>query len=170
MDRGIARVPCRALSMVVTIDGGALRIEDVVRVARGRTPVGVHSSVRERMAESRALVERIDAAGTVAYGVPTGFGALADRAIAPADRVALQRAVVRSHAAGVGASLPAEVVRGAMLLRARTLAAGRSGARIDLVEALAAMLQAGVVPWVPEHGSLGASGDLAPLAHIAVAL
>src|SRR5438132_13514021 len=143
MDRGIARVPCRALSMVVTIDGGALRIDDVVRVARGRTPVEVHSSVRERMAESRALVERIDAAGTVAYGVTTGFGALADRAIAPADRVALQRAGVRRHAAGVRAPLPAEVVRGAVVARARSLASCRSRARIDLIEALGALLRVG---------------------------
>src|SRR5438105_3549357 len=121
---------------MLTIDGSALGIDAIVGVARDGDDVEVGASVQERMAESRAVVERIDAAGAVVYGVTTGFGALADRAIAADDRVALQRAVVLSHAAGAGAALDAEVVRAAMLLRARTLAAGSSGVRVELVEAL----------------------------------
>jgi histidine ammonia-lyase len=145
---------------MVTLDGSPLSIADVVAVARDG----------ERMRPARELVERIDAAGDVVYGVTTGFGALADRAIAPGDRALLQTALVRSHAAGMGPALPAEVVRGMMLLRARTLCAGYSGVRPALVDALVALLNSGLVPWVPAHGSLGASGDLAPLAHCAAVL
>jgi histidine ammonia-lyase len=155
---------------MLTIDGSPLRIEDVVHVARLGEAVALAESVRDRMAGSRAVVERADAEGAVVYGVTTGFGALADRAIDPADRPALQRAVVLSHAAGMGRRLDDEAVRGMMLLRARTLAAGLSGVRYELVESLVALLASGLVPWVPQHGSLGASGDLAPLAHIACAL
>jgi histidine ammonia-lyase len=155
---------------MLTIDGSPLRIEDVVHVARLGEAVALAESVRDRMAGSRAVVERADAEGAVVYGVTTGFGALADRAIDPADRATLQRAVVLSHAAGMGKRLDDEAVRGMMLLRARTLAAGLSGVRYELVESLVALLASGLVPWVPQHGSLGASGDLAPLAHIACAL
>src|SRR5579859_4698756 len=122
------------------------------------------------MRASRDAVARIDARDEVAYGVTTGFGALADRAVGREHREALQRALVLSHAAGMGRPLDAEVVRGVLLLRARTLAAGRSGVRQKLVEALAVLLNSGLVPLVPEHGSLGASGDLAPLAHAAATL
>src|SRR5487761_451549 len=127
-------------------------------------------AARERMAPSREVVENLDRTGAVAYGVTTGFGALADRAVDPADRAALQRRGVISHAAGMGPPLDAEVVRGLLLLRARTLCAGYSGVRPVLPEAIAALLNAGLVPWVPEHGSLGASGDLAPLAHATACL
>jgi histidine ammonia-lyase len=153
-----------------TLDGGPLSISDVVAVARHAEPVHLDAGVRTRMAASRAVVERLDAEGAVAYGITTGFGALADRAVEPAQRGALQRAVVLSHAAGAGDPLDAEVVRGMLLLRARTLAAGHSGVRFELLEALLALLRSGLVPWVPEHGSLGASGDLAPLAHAAAVL
>ena len=155
---------------MVTVDGGALTIDAVVRAARGREAVTLDPSVPGRMAPGRETIERLDREGAVVYGVTTGFGALADRAVDPADRALLQRAVVMSHAAGSGARLDDEVVRGMILLRARTLAAGLSGVRVDLVQALLALLDAGIVPWVPEHGSLGASGDLAPLAHVATVL
>src|SRR5579863_10339516 len=155
---------------MITVDGGALSIEDVVRVARGREDVRLGDGVRARMAPARAVVDRLDSEGAVVYGVTTGFGALADRAVDPPDRSLLQRSVVLSHAAGSGPRLDDEVVRGMILLRARTLAAGLSGVRVELVEALLGLLQTGVVPWVPEHGSLGASGDLAPLAAIATVL
>jgi len=155
---------------VVTLDGSPLSVAEVVAVARGGAPVAVGEAARERMRPARELVERIHAADDVVYGVTTGFGALADRAIAASDRAAMQAAVVRSHAAGMGPALPAELVRGMMLLRARTLCAGYSGVRPALVEALVALLNSGVVPWVPAHGSLGASGDLAPLAHCAAVL
>jgi histidine ammonia-lyase len=155
---------------MVVLDGNPLSIDDVVAVAREGAPVEVSDEARRRMAPSRAVVEALDASDSVAYGVTTGFGALADKAVAPADRAALQRRVVISHAAGMGAALPAEIVRGMLLLRARTLCAGYSGVRPLLPESIAALLNAGVVPWVPEHGSLGASGDLAPLAHATACL
>jgi histidine ammonia-lyase len=155
---------------MITVDGGALTIDAVVRAARGREEVGLDPGVRARMAPAREVVDRLDREGAVVYGVTTGFGALADRAVDPPDRSLLQRSVVLSHAAGSGPRLDDEVVRGMILLRARTLAAGLSGVRPELVDALLALLDAGVIPWVPEHGSLGASGDLAPLAHIAAAL
>ena len=156
--------------MTVTLDGSPLSIAEVVAVARDGAAVEVSDQARRRMRPAQELVDRLHAEDSVVYGVTTGFGALADRAIDAPDRSVLQQAVVRSHAAGMGPALPAEVVRGMLLLRARTLTAGYSGVRASLVEAIAALLNAGVVPWVPEHGSLGASGDLAPLAHAAACL
>ena len=150
---------------MVVLDGSPLRIDDVLAVAREGAVVEVGDEARRRMAPSRAVVDQLDSSDAIAYGVTTGFGALADRAVQPADRAALQRRVVLSHAAGMGAPLDAEVVRGMILLRARTLCAGYSGVRPLLPEFLVALLNSGLVPWVPEHGSLGASGDLAPLAH-----
>src|ERR1700690_1279232 len=155
---------------MITVDGGALSIDAVVRAARGREPVGLDPGVRDRMRPAREVVDRLDREGAAVYGVTTGFGALADRAVDPADRALLQRSVVLSHAAGSGPRLDDEGVRGMMLLRARTLAAGLSGVRVELVEALIGLLGAGIIPWVPEHGSLGASGDLAPLAAVATVL
>jgi histidine ammonia-lyase len=156
--------------MVVVLDGTPLGIDDVISVARRGARIEVSPAARQRMAPGRALIERLDAEDEVVYGVTTGFGALAERAIGRADRATLQRALVRSHAAGMGPPVDAEVVRGMMLLRARTLCAGLSGARPELVDAIAALLNAGLCPYVPEHGSLGASGDLAPLAHAAACL
>src|SRR5450755_2972577 len=121
---------------MINVDGGALSIDAVVRAARGREAVSLDPAVQERMAPARRVVEHLDREGAVVYGVTTGFGALADRAVAPADRALLQRSVVLSHAAGSGPRLDDEVVRGMILLRARTLAAGLSGVRVDLVEAL----------------------------------
>jgi histidine ammonia-lyase len=155
---------------MLVLDGSPLRIEDVLGVARHRDRVEVGDEARRRMAPSRAVVERLTSSETVAYGLTTGFGALADRVVAPDDRATLSRRVVLSHAAGMGAPLDEEVVRGMLLLRARTLCAGYSGVRADLPEAIVALLNTDLVPWVPEHGSLGASGDLAPLAHAAACL
>jgi histidine ammonia-lyase len=155
---------------MVVLDGSALSIDDVVAVAREGGRVEVGEEARRRMAPSRAVVEGLDSDDRVAYGVTTGLGALADRLVAPADRAALQRRAVLSHAAGMGTPLDAEIVRGMLLLRARTLCAGYSGVRPALPEGIAALLNSGLVPWVPEHGSLGASGDLAPLAHATACL
>ncbi len=155
---------------MVVLDGDPISIDDLVEVARLDATVEVADQARRRMAPSRRVVEELESTDSVAYGVTTGFGALADRAIAPADRATLSRRVVLSHAAGMGGALDAEVVRGMLLLRARTLCAGYSGVRPLLPEAIAALLNAGLVPWVPEHGSLGASGDLAPLAHATACL
>jgi histidine ammonia-lyase len=120
--------------------------------------------------ESRRLVERAIASGATMYGINTGFGKLANVRIPPDQLDQLQTNLIRSHAAGVGSPLPAEVVRAVMLLRANVLLRPTSGVRPELVEALVAMLNGGVVPWVPEQGSVGASGDLAPLSHLALAL
>ena len=119
---------------------------------------------------SRQLVERAIASGQTIYGINTGFGKLANVRVAPDQLDQLQINLIRSHAAGVGDPLPAAVVRAVMLLRANVLLRPTSGVRPELVDALVAMLNAGVVPLVPEQGSVGASGDLAPLSHIALAL
>ena len=122
------------------------------------------------MEETAAVVERLADSDEPAYGVSTGFGSLAQTRIPAERRTELQRALIRSHAAGMGDPVEREVVRAMMFLRARSLAMGRSGARPVLAETMLAMLGAGLDPVVPEHGSLGASGDLAPLAHCALAL
>ncbi|MGI9078328.1 MAG: histidine ammonia-lyase [Gemmatimonadaceae bacterium] len=154
----------------VVLDGDSLRISDVHAVAVGRVSVALASAARARMARTRAVVEGVVNSGGVAYGVTTGFGKLSDIAI-PAERLAeLQVNLVRSHAAGVGPLLPEREVRAMMLLRANVIAKGFSGARAVLVDLLAGMLNAGLYPPIPEQGSVGASGDLAPLAHLALAL
>src|SRR5690349_7503360 len=122
------------------------------------------------MAESRNLIEAIVARGEVVYGVTTGFGDLATRFVPPADAARLQENLLMSHAAGVGDPLPREIVRAMLLLRANTLALGHSGCRPIVVERLLAFLELGVYPVVPAQGSVGASGDLAPLAHLALPL
>jgi histidine ammonia-lyase len=154
----------------VVLDGSPLSVADVVAVARYGAPVEVVSGAAERMAPARALVERIVADGETVYGVTTGFGALASVKVSPAEARRLQLSLVLSHAAGMGHLVEPEVVRAMMLLRARTLAAGLSGARPVLVERLVGLLAAGVTPVVPELGSLCASGDLAPLAHVGAVL
>ncbi len=125
---------------------------------------------RRAMVRSRALVERTLRAGKTAYGVNTGFGHLADVHIAPEDLADLRLNLVRSHACGVGAPFTGDETRAMMLLRANTLAKGVSGVRPAVVETILAMLRADIVPVVPSQGSVGASGDLAPLAHLALSL
>ena len=154
----------------IVLDGLPLSVAEVVAVARHGAPVSVAPEASERMAPARAVVERIVAEGTSVYGVTTGFGALAAVQVSPAEARRLQLSLVLSHAAGMGDLVEPEVVRAMMLLRARTLAAGLSGARPVLVERLVALLTAGLTPVVPELGSLGASGDLAPLAHVGAVL
>jgi len=153
----------------IVLDGGSLAIGDVAAVADG-APVSLAPAARSRMARTRAIVDAIVERRDVVYGVTTGFGKLSDVAI-PFDRLAeLQVNLVRSHAAGVGPLLPAREVRAMMLLRANVLAKGFSGGRPEVAELLIAMLNAELHPLVPEQGSVGASGDLAPLAHLALSL
>ena len=155
----------------LTLDGRSLSIEDVVRAAREpAVRVRVDPAARSALVESRRLIEAAIASGQTIYGINTGFGKLANVRIAPDQLDQLQVNLIRSHAAGVGAPLPAVVVRALMLLRANVLLRPTSGVRPELVDALVAMLNAGVVPVVPEQGSVGASGDLAPLSHVALAL
>jgi histidine ammonia-lyase len=152
------------------LDGKSLTIPDVVRFAREGARAAAAPAALAALAESRAHVDRALAEGRVVYGINTGFGKLANVLIAPDRLDELQVNLVRSHAAGVGAPLAADVVRATMLLRANVLLRPTSGVRPALAEAVLAMLNAGIVPAVPEQGSVGASGDLAPLSHIALAL
>jgi histidine ammonia-lyase len=154
----------------VTVGPGPLAFDDVVAVARGGTAAQLSPAALEAIAASRAIVDALAGDPRPHYGVSTGFGALAMRQI-PADRRAqLQRSLIRSHSAGTGPRVEREVVRAMMLLRISTLATGRTGIRPETARAYVAMLNAGITPVVHEHGSLGCSGDLAPLAHCALAL
>jgi histidine ammonia-lyase len=156
---------------VCTLDGQSLTIEDVVRVAREpATRIDVKPEARRALRESRALVERAIDSGRTIYGINTGFGKLANVRIPPDQLEQLQANLIRSHAAGVGTPLPPALVRAVMLLRANVLVRPTSGVRPELVDSLIALFNAGVIPWVPEQGSVGASGDLAPLSHIGLAL
>jgi histidine ammonia-lyase len=152
------------------VTGDPLTPEQVVAVARSRPRVRLDPRALDALAAGRAVVDRLAAGERPAYGVSTGFGALATRHIPVERRAQLQRSLVRSHAAGMGAPVEDEVVRAMMALRLRTLATGRTGVRPVVAETLAALLDNGVTPAVPEHGSLGCSGDLAPLAAVALAL
>ncbi|MHB8399183.1 MAG: histidine ammonia-lyase [Candidatus Limnocylindrales bacterium] len=154
----------------VVLTGADLTIAAVEAVARHGAHATLDADARVRMAEARAVIERLVAEGAVVYGVTTGFGDLATTFIPPADVGRLQRNLLMSHAAGVGPPFPREIVRAMLLLRANTLALGHSGCRPEIVDRLLAMLDAGIHPVVPEQGSLGASGDLAPLAHLALPL
>jgi histidine ammonia-lyase len=152
------------------IDGDTLTIDEAYAVAVDRIRVGLAPKARARMLKTRAVVDDIVGRNAPVYGVTTGFGKLSEVAI-PRERLAeLQVNLVRSHASGVGDPLPEREVRAMMLLRANVIAKGYSGARPELVDLLLQMLNADVYPRVPEQGSVGASGDLAPLAHLALAL
>ena len=155
--------------MTVQLDGAPISVADVVAVARHGEELQLSDAAAARMAASRSVVETL-VEGEPAYGISTGFGALANTAIPAGRRAALQQSLIRSHAAGLGPAVEAEVVRAMMMLRARTLAFGLSGARPTVAESLVRLINAGIVPVVPEYGSLGASGDLAPLAHAALVL
>jgi len=152
----------------VVLDGDSLRIRDVVAVARDGAAVRVASGAHRRADAAHSTVEQLVASNAVAYGVTTGFGKLSDVAIPPHQLAELQVNLVRSHAVGLGDALPEREVRAMMLLRANVIAKGYSGARLLLADVLAAMLNAGLYPRIPEQGSVGASGDLAPLAHLAL--
>jgi Histidine ammonia-lyase len=154
----------------VVLDGAGLSIDRVYGVACGDAKVSLSPDARARMGRTQSVVADIVKRGDVVYGVTTGFGKLSEIAI-PLDRLAeLQVNLVRSHAAGVGPYLPVREVRAMMLLRANVLAKGFSGARPDLVDLLAGMLNEGLHPPIHEQGSVGASGDLAPLAALGLAL
>ena len=157
---------------VVDLTGDSLQIDEVVAVAHQETSVAPLSpTVKERMQASQTWVEETVQTGqTVIYGVNTGFGPLATTQIDPDETRRLSRNIILNCACGVGPPLPKEVVRAMMVIRANTLAKGVSGVRIELVETLIEMLNQGVTPIVPSKGSLGASGDLAPLAHIALVM
>ncbi len=153
---------------VLILDGQPLTLAEIEAVALSRHPVAISPAALARAAQSRALIEEILASGETVYGVNTGFGKLSDVRIPAGNLARLQLNLVRSHAGGVGQPLSEAESRAMLLLRANVLAKGFSGCRPGLVELLVALLNAGVHPVIPEKGSVGASGDLAPLAHLAL--
>ena len=155
--------------MPVVIGDAPLTRHDVVQVARFDAPVELSAAALASLEAAREVIDGLAADARPHYGISTGFGALANTAIAPGDRTRLQQSLIRSHAASSGEAVEREVVRGLMLLRLQTLATGRTGIRRATAELYAGMLNAGITPIVGEYGSLGCSGDLAPLSHVALA-
>ncbi|HLY77587.1 MAG TPA: histidine ammonia-lyase [Thermoplasmata archaeon] len=154
----------------LALDGRSLTLDQFLAVARGGRPVSLAATARPAVEASRHTVERAVKAGRPVYGVTTGFGSLSQHVIPPSEARGLQLSLLRSHASGTGPALPADVVRGMLLLRANALGRGHSGVRPELVERLLEFLNRNLLPFVPEQGSVGASGDLAPLAHLALTL
>ncbi|HXZ98152.1 MAG TPA: aromatic amino acid ammonia-lyase, partial [Candidatus Acidoferrum sp.] len=155
--------------MTVVLDGASLTIGEVVRVARQYEQVALGNEARQKVAKCRDIMEGL-ARSNVIYGINTGFGALSNLTISPEDSEKLQINLIRSHAAGVGQALPIDITRAMTLLRANTLAKGLSGVQLSTLETLIAMMNSHVHPVIPERGSVGASGDLAPLAHLALVM
>src|ERR1700730_12327621 len=155
---------------MVLLDGSSLTIEQLLKIADEQEPVALAEAARDRVRASRAVVDRRAQGEEPSYGINTGFGSFAEVKIAPDALEALQLNLLRSHAAGLGDPLPSRTVRATMALRANVLAKGFSGLRPETIDALIALLNAGVHPYVPARGSVGASGDLAPLAHLALVL
>ncbi len=156
--------------MTITLNTTGLSMQQVIQVAREGEKVEISKAALDQMAATRSHIESLASAETPVYGISTGFGALANSHIAPADRVQLQKSLIRSHAAGMGDPVEKEVVRALMLLRLKTLVSGRTGVRPVVAQTYAALLNSGITPIVHEYGSLGCSGDLAPLAHCAMVL
>jgi histidine ammonia-lyase len=156
--------------MTITLNSSGLTMEQVVEVARNGAKIEISKAALEQMAATRAHIETLAKAEVPVYGISTGFGALAHQHIAPEDRVQLQKSLIRSHAAGMGDAVEKEVVRALMLLRLKTLVSGRTGVRPELATTYADLINAQITPIVHEYGSLGCSGDLAPLAHCALVL
>ncbi|HSZ40830.1 MAG TPA: histidine ammonia-lyase [Trebonia sp.] len=153
----------------ITVGTGPLGLDDVVAVARHNARVELSPEAEHEITQSRKVIDDLAGDEDAHYGVSTGFGALATRRIPPELRAQLQRGLVRSHAAGSGAEVETEVIRALMLLRLSTLATGRTGVRLNTAQTYVKMINAGITPVVYEYGSLGCSGDLAPLAHCALA-
>ena len=154
----------------VTLSTSGVTFEDVINVARFGAKVELSAQSVAAIKASRKFIDGYAAGGTPVYGVSTGFGALANRHIDVKDRTQLQKSLIRSHAAGVGPTVEREVVRALMFLRLKTMATGRTGVRVELAQQYADFLNSGITPFVPEFGSLGCSGDLAPLSHCALAI
>ncbi|MDI6887432.1 MAG: aromatic amino acid lyase, partial [Candidatus Thermoplasmatota archaeon] len=154
----------------VIIDGETLSVEDVVEVARNYARVKLSERAKLKITKARKLIDKVVKEGKAAYGIKTGFGELCTIAIPQKDVLQLQKNLIMSHASGVGNLLPENVVRAIILIRANTLAKGCSGVRLELVEMLIELLNKKLVPCIYEKGSVGASGDLAPLAHLALTI
>ncbi len=155
---------------MVKIDGNSLSIEELVAVSRNFAEVDLADYAAAKIIKSRQFVEKIVRENRTVYGINTGFGELANTSISPRDTAKLQENLIRSHAVGIGEPLAEDVVRGIILLRANALAKGYSGVRQELIEFLVRLLNQRVYPYIPAQGSVGASGDLAPLAHLALVI
>ena len=158
------------MNQTIELDGSQLTIEDIVSIARGNRPVTLGNAGEQRIEKSRKLIARWIHEGKVIYGITTGFGALCGETISETDTRLLQKNILMSHAAGIGAPLPEDVVRAVMAIRVHDLAMGHSGCRVETVRHLIALLNNGIIPFIPEKGSVGASGDLAPTAHMGLVL
>ena len=156
--------------MKVVISTQGMSFEDVLAIARDNAQIEISQDAVAAMAKTREHIERLAASETPVYGISTGFGALAQRHIPMQDRVQLQKSLIRSHAAGMGEPVEREVVRALMALRLKTMCSGKTGVRPIVAQTYAAILNAGITPKVLEYGSLGCSGDLAPLSHCALVL
>ncbi len=155
---------------MITIDGNSLTINDVIKVCKGFEKVSLAPSSEKGICASRLFVEEALKENKVIYGITTGFGVLANTYIPPEKSEILQENIIRSHATGVGAPFEEDVVRGIILLRANALAKGYSGVRVEVITVLLELLNKKIYPYIPSQGSVGASGDLAPLAHLALVL
>ena len=155
---------------MIKLDGISLTVEDVVRVAIHNEKVALSESGKDNVLRSRNDLERLVSSGKTIYGINTGFGNLMDIRIHDEDLLKLQENLIRSHSSGVGEPLPIEEVRAMMLVRANSLVKGFSGVTLQLIESILAFLNTGITPVVPRYGSVGASGDLAPLAHVALCI
>lgn len=156
--------------MKVVISTSGMSFADVVAIARNNAQIEISQQSLEAMAKTRAHIERLAVSEDPVYGISTGFGALAQRHIPIESRVQLQKSLIRSHAAGMGEPVEREVVRALMALRLKTMCSGQTGVRPEVAQTYAAILNAGITPRVLEYGSLGCSGDLAPLSHCAMVL
>ena len=154
------------MTHVINLDGEHLTLEDVIAVARHGAICEIDQEAKKAVEASRKIVDDIVREKRVVYGVTTGFGSLCNVSISPEDTTQLQENLIRTHASGFGDPLPEDAVRAIMLIRINSLVKGYSGIRLSTVEKLLDLLNKGVVPFIPEKGSLGASGDLAPLAHM----
>lgn len=154
----------------IFIDGNSLDIEDIVKVTRGNYLVELTKESLEKVAKARSLVDKLVDEERISYGITTGFGKFSDVAISREDSMQLQKNLIISHACGVGNPLSEDIVRGIMLLRINNLSKGYSGVRVETLKTLVDMLNKGVHPVIPEKGSLGASGDLAPLSHMVLTM
>src|SRR3954467_8105905 len=171
MPRARVRAPMSPTSQTrVLIDGDTLKLEELLQVARGEAKVELSPEAARKVEASRKLVDQVAAGDVPSYGINTGFGTLAEVRIAKKDLRELQRNLILSHSVGVGVPLPLEEARALLLLRCNVLAKGFSGIRAQTLALAMEMLNRGVVPVVPGRGSVGASGDLAPLAHLALVL
>ena len=155
---------------MITIDGNSLTIEDVINICKNNEKVQLSPAAEPKMIESRKYVEKVLEENRTVYGITTGFGELANKSISPDKAKKLQENIIRSHSTGVGKPFDEEVVRGVILLRANALAKGHSGVRVIVIKTLLEILNKNIYPFIPSQGSVGASGDLAPLSHLALAL